>query len=83
MTRTLLVVQLVKTVYFFVGSYLEEQRLLSGEGGEVYREYASKVPGIIPLPWKYLSDGELKEMEERLKKGNDESRSGTVAAVTQ
>jgi protein-S-isoprenylcysteine O-methyltransferase Ste14 len=41
------------TVYFTLGSRLEEKKLLVYHG-DVYRRYMEKVPGLFPLPWKYL-----------------------------
>lgn len=42
------------TLYLIIGSYLEEKKLIVFFG-EVYQRYQKKVPGLIPLPWKYLS----------------------------
>ncbi len=42
------------TLYFIVGSRWEENKLIA-EYGDVYRRYRARVPGLIPLPWKYLS----------------------------
>lgn len=42
------------TVYFIVGSRLEEKKLLVYHG-DAYRRYMARVPGLIPLPWKSLS----------------------------
>lgn len=41
------------TAYFTLGSRLEEKKLLVYHG-EAYRRYMEKVPGLFPLPWKYL-----------------------------
>jgi methanethiol S-methyltransferase len=41
------------TVYFIVGSRLEEARL-ARQLGEPYREYLRRVPGLFPLPWRIL-----------------------------
>ena len=41
------------SVYFTIGSRLEEKKLLVYHG-EAYRRYMEKVPGLFPLPWKYL-----------------------------
>lgn len=41
------------TTYFTLGSRLEEKKLLVYHG-EAYRRYMEKVPGLFPLPWKYL-----------------------------
>jgi len=59
-TVQLLVYSMV-TAYFFLGSIIEEQKLIAYHG-EVYKKYQKKVAGIIPLPWKILSA----EQAERL-----------------
>lgn len=41
------------TAYFTLGSRLEEKKLLVYHG-DAYRRYMEKVPGLFPLPWKYL-----------------------------
>lgn len=46
------------TAYFFLGSRLEEKKLVH-HYGEVYTTYRSRVPGLIPLPWKYLKTAEV------------------------
>lgn len=51
----------VFTLYFIIGSRLEERKLLSYHG-EIYREYSKRVPGLVPLPWRYLN----KEQERTL-----------------
>ena len=53
------------TLYFIVGSLLEEKKLLVYHG-EIYRRYMERVPGLIPLPWKYLSEMERKELTRRV-----------------
>ncbi len=42
------------TLYFVIGSRLEERKLLVYHG-DVYRRYMERVPGLVPLPWKYLT----------------------------
>jgi protein-S-isoprenylcysteine O-methyltransferase Ste14 len=56
----------VITLYFVIGSRLEERKLLSYHG-EVYREYCRRVPGLVPLPWRYLSKKEERELLELAK----------------
>ncbi len=46
------------TAYFFLGSRLEENKLMIYHGDR-YRHYRTKVPAIIPLPWKYLKKRNL------------------------
>jgi protein-S-isoprenylcysteine O-methyltransferase Ste14 len=49
------------SVYFFVGSRLEERKLIIYHG-EVYRRYCEKVPGIIPRPWRYLTKEQTRSL---------------------
>lgn len=53
----------VITLYFVLGSRLEERKLLSYHG-EVYREYRKRVPGLIPLPWRHLNKEQERELME-------------------
>lgn len=45
------------TLYFIIGSRLEERKLIQYHG-EIYQRYQQHVPGLIPRPWKYLSRSE-------------------------
>lgn len=47
--------------YLVVGSWLEEQKLKT-HYGEAYRRYCQRVPGLIPLPWRWLSAAEADEL---------------------
>ena len=49
------------TLYFIIGSYLEERKLMECYG-DAYRHYCQRVPGLIPLPWRWLSKGEATEL---------------------
>ena len=42
------------TLYFVLGSRLEERKLLVYHG-ELYRSYRRRVPSLVPLPWRYLT----------------------------
>jgi protein-S-isoprenylcysteine O-methyltransferase Ste14 len=42
------------TLYFAIGSWLEERKLIAIHG-DAYRRYRDKVPALVPLPWKNLS----------------------------
>jgi protein-S-isoprenylcysteine O-methyltransferase Ste14 len=64
MNGPLLVSALMVTAYFIVGSRLEEGKLLALYG-ETYRRYMAKVPGLMPLPWKYLTAGEASALMQR------------------
>jgi protein-S-isoprenylcysteine O-methyltransferase Ste14 len=60
--------QLISTilisVYFVIGSRLEERRLVA-EFGDSYREYLRRVPGLIPQPWRYLSRESAEQLMNR------------------
>ena len=64
-TRDMNVAQLLSTIlataYFAIGSRLEERKLLVYHG-ERYRRYQAQVPGLFPLPWKFLSTEETKQL---------------------
>jgi protein-S-isoprenylcysteine O-methyltransferase Ste14 len=49
------------SLYFAVGSRLEEHKLVM-ELGEPYRRYRQRVPGLIPLPGRYLSRAEAEAL---------------------
>jgi len=66
-TRDMSAAQLVSsaciTLYFIVGTRLEEDKLLACYG-EAYREYQKRVACLAPLPWRVLSAGEAGELQE-------------------
>lgn len=49
------------TLYFIVGSRLEEAKLIRYHG-DVYKTYRRMVPGLIPLPWRFLSKKAASEL---------------------
>ncbi|MDJ0805762.1 MAG: hypothetical protein QNJ78_02925 [Gammaproteobacteria bacterium] len=59
-----LVSALAISLYFIVGSYLEEKKLLIYHG-ERYRRYRQLVPGFIPSPWRYLSKEQVEGLVDR------------------
>ena len=63
MPPAMLLTGIFATLYFFMGSRLEERKLVTYYG-DVYREYLKRVPAIIPVPWRHLD----KESAERLEK---------------
>jgi len=73
MDTALLITALCLTLYFWWGSLLEERKLLIYHG-ELYAEYRRRVPGLLPLPWRYLS---RTEAEFLTKKYRDAERPGT------
>jgi protein-S-isoprenylcysteine O-methyltransferase Ste14 len=54
MDAAMLVSALAITIYFVAGSRLEERKLIAIHG-DTYRRYRERVPGLLPLPWKWLS----------------------------
>ena len=54
MNLGLLITAIFVSFYFIIGSRLEEKKLIL-EFGERYAHYCEKVPGLIPLPWKFLN----------------------------
>ncbi len=65
-SNQLLIYSLV-TLYLFVGSRMEEKKLIVYHG-KVYEEYRKRVAGLIPLPWKILSKHEAKVLIEKYQK---------------
>jgi len=62
-----LVAYLLITLYLYVGSKLEERKLIAYHG-EVYRRYRERVAGLIPLPWKHLSKAEAEALLEQYRR---------------
>lgn len=53
------------SLYFLIGSRVEERKLTILHG-EIYREYRKRVPGLMPSPWSYLTQ---KQAQVLLSKG--------------
>jgi protein-S-isoprenylcysteine O-methyltransferase Ste14 len=51
------------TLYFIVGAWLEEGKLLVYHG-EQYRRYRKRVPMLCPNPWRFLTREEAREIEK-------------------
>jgi len=49
------------TGYFILGSRLEESKLVQ-QFGEAYRDYRTRVPGLLPRPWRTLSREEARRL---------------------
>ncbi len=58
MDQMQLIASVAVTLYFFIGSLLEEKKLLVCYGDQ-YSSYQKRVPGLIPLPWKYLQSRQV------------------------
>lgn len=56
-----LVATLAITLYLVIGSHFEERKLIRAFG-ESYRRYRARVPGLVPLPWRYLRADEADEL---------------------
>lgn len=65
MNVALLLSSIMITLYFIVGSRLEEKKLLVYHGA-TYRRYMARVPGLLPLPWKILSKAEAMELAHNM-----------------
>jgi protein-S-isoprenylcysteine O-methyltransferase Ste14 len=57
MNSAMLITAIIMTLYFIIGSRLEEEKLIRYHG-EVYRRYRERVPGLVPLPWKHLREAD-------------------------
>jgi protein-S-isoprenylcysteine O-methyltransferase Ste14 len=68
MSATTLLSSVAITLYFLVGSWLEEKKLLVYHG-DTYRRYMARVPGLIPLPWKSLTAEEAEALLKHKKDG--------------
>ncbi|MHB1373615.1 MAG: methyltransferase family protein [Thauera sp.] len=62
MDEARLVSTLCISLYLWIGSLLEERKLLAFHG-EAYARYRSRVPGLIPLPGRVLSPEEARALE--------------------
>jgi protein-S-isoprenylcysteine O-methyltransferase Ste14 len=65
----LLVSNLAITLYFIIGSRLEERKLKVYHG-LVYQRYMERVPGLLPLPWKWLSSSEAEALLADARRNN-------------
>lgn len=75
MTLSQLVTYGLITLYLIVGSRLEERKLVS-QYGDAYRLYCKRVPGLIPLPWRWLSQDEARELVDLSCKKPDQFLTG-------
>jgi protein-S-isoprenylcysteine O-methyltransferase Ste14 len=61
MNAAQLVTSVMASAYFAIGARLEERKLLVYYG-ERYRRYMERVPGLFPLPWKFINAAEAKKL---------------------
>jgi protein-S-isoprenylcysteine O-methyltransferase Ste14 len=61
MDSNMLLSAIMITLYFVIGSRLEERKLLLYHGS-AYAEYRHHVAGLIPLPWKILSSARAQQL---------------------
>lgn len=64
MPPVMLLTAILATVYFIVGSWLEERKLIAYYG-DAYRQYQSRVPALIPLPWHRLDAKSSQQLTEQ------------------
>lgn len=64
-----LVTAVIITLYFVLGSQLEERKLLQ-QYGAAYARYRAAVPGLVPRPWRRLNATQAAELE-RLARNTD------------
>lgn len=64
MNPPMLVSAMAVSLYFLLGSRLEERKL-AAHFGDAYRAYRQRVPGLLPLPWQSLSAAEADELMRR------------------
>lgn len=51
------------TLYFILGSRLEERKLIIYHGDR-YRRYRELVPALVPLPWRYLTRHQAEQLQD-------------------
>ncbi len=64
MTAAWLVSACLISLYFVLGSRLEERKLIAAYG-EAYRRYQGAVPALFPLPWRILDKNTAQILERR------------------
>lgn len=74
MNATTLLSAVFITLYFVIGSRMEEKKLMVYHG-DTYRRYRARVPCLLPLPWKFLT---AKEAEALLKPQSDEEAGASL-----
>lgn len=75
MDAAFLTAALLITLYFVIGSRLEESRLLQYYG-DVYGRYREQVPALIPLPWRGLGKEAAEKLEQEAMRGRGGKQGG-------
>jgi len=65
------------SIYLVVGSWMEERKLVV-HYGDAYRQYCRQVPGLIPLPWRWLSKTEAHRLMQLAEGKNETGNHKTV-----
>lgn len=73
MDPALLTTAVMITLYFALGSRLEERKLLIYHG-EVYRRYRRQVPSLIPRPWRCLNRRQARDLVDEASNGGRAGR---------
>lgn len=58
---THLVVYSLISAYLIIGSRIEERKLIA-HYEDAYKEYCRQVPGLFPLPWRWLNKDEARRL---------------------
>lgn len=66
-----LAASLAVTLYLVIGSKLEERKLVE-VFGEPYRRYLKRVPALVPMPGRHLTEAEAREMTQETAAENNE-----------
>jgi protein-S-isoprenylcysteine O-methyltransferase Ste14 len=61
MNVAFLITAILLSLYFVLGSRLEERKLVAFHG-EKYRQYMKHVAGLVPVPWRILSRKKANEI---------------------
>lgn len=64
LTTNQFLINLLITAYLFIGSRLEERKLIAYHG-QVYEEYRKQVAALFPLPWKILSRKDARSLQRK------------------
>lgn len=67
---TQLVAYSLISAYLVIGSRIEERKLIV-HYGEAYREYCRQVPGLSPLPWRWLTKEEANRLTQLAEKNKE------------